>query len=139
MLFRSHWQDLKAAGVRVAASLPVGNLLLRPFVGRIDLRNHRKILVVDGERAFTGGMNIRAKHAPAQRQVLLLKLFLQGDGVRRDHELPRLVNRVDDAGQQVGERLAHTGARLEQQRCVVAQRRGDSKPEGRREARCLGA
>lgn len=28
-----------------------------------NLRNHRKILVVDGESAFTGGMNIRAGHA----------------------------------------------------------------------------
>jgi cardiolipin synthase len=28
----------------------------------LNLRNHRKILVVDGELAFTGGMNIRNKH-----------------------------------------------------------------------------
>lgn len=28
----------------------------------INLRNHRKLLVVDGERAFTGGMNIRSNH-----------------------------------------------------------------------------
>jgi cardiolipin synthase len=28
----------------------------------VNLRNHRKILVVDGELAFTGGMNIRSKH-----------------------------------------------------------------------------
>ena len=28
----------------------------------INLRNHRKLLVVDGREAFTGGMNIRGKH-----------------------------------------------------------------------------
>ncbi len=28
----------------------------------INLRNHRKILIVDGEVAFTGGMNIRDRH-----------------------------------------------------------------------------
>ena len=37
-----HWQAM-----RVAAGLPIGNPLLRPFEGRIDLRNHRKIVVVD--------------------------------------------------------------------------------------------
>jgi len=39
----------------------------------INLRNHRKILSVDGERAFIGGMNIRAgnlldKKSPHQTQ-----------------------------------------------------------------------
>lgn len=29
---------------------------------RLNLRNHRKILVVDGHRGFTGGMNISRKH-----------------------------------------------------------------------------
>jgi cardiolipin synthase len=28
----------------------------------INLRNHRKLLVIDGRTAFTGGMNIRGKH-----------------------------------------------------------------------------
>ncbi len=37
---------------------------LQPLRGRfaINLRNHRKILVVDGQRSFTGGMNISARH-----------------------------------------------------------------------------
>ncbi len=37
---------------------------LQPLRGRfaINLRNHRKILVVDGQRAFTGGMNLSARH-----------------------------------------------------------------------------
>ncbi len=34
--------------------------LLQPWrVATINLRNHRKVLVVDGQTAFTGGMNIR--------------------------------------------------------------------------------
>ena len=49
---------MRTAGVRVAAGLPLGNPLLRPFHGRIDLRNHRKIAVADGHRALAGGMNI---------------------------------------------------------------------------------
>ena len=39
---------------------------LRPSITRllshVNLRNHRKILVVDGEVGFTGGMNISANH-----------------------------------------------------------------------------
>ena len=46
---------LTDAGGRVATFLPV-NILHRHF--QINLRNHRKILVVDGRIAFTGGLNI---------------------------------------------------------------------------------
>jgi len=47
--------DLQQAGGKVAAFLPLLNPLYRL---RINLRNHRKILVVDGRTAFTGGLNI---------------------------------------------------------------------------------
>ena len=49
---------LNRLGVRCATFLPAS--LLTPWrVATINLRNHRKILVVDGKTAFTGGMNIR--------------------------------------------------------------------------------
>lgn len=32
----------------------------------INLRNHRKLLIVDGREAFTGGMNIRGRHMLSQ-------------------------------------------------------------------------
>src|SRR5208282_4627649 len=38
-----HWKAMRAAGVRVAAGLPIGNPLLLLLAGRVDLRNHRKI------------------------------------------------------------------------------------------------
>ena len=48
--------QLKRLGVKVARFLPS----LAPWrVTTINLRNHRKSLVVDGALAFTGGMNIR--------------------------------------------------------------------------------
>ncbi|HVN34705.1 MAG TPA: cardiolipin synthase [Casimicrobiaceae bacterium] len=66
-----HWSDMRAAGVRVAAGLPVGNPLLRPFLGRIDLRNHRKIVVIDDRVTYCGSQNcadpeflVKAKYAP---------------------------------------------------------------------------
>lgn len=50
---------LRQAGVPVARFMPPR--LLPPSVS-VNLRNHRKILVVDGELGFTGGMNIGARH-----------------------------------------------------------------------------
>lgn len=49
-------QRLRDAGVEVRPALPVG--VFRTFVGRTDLRLHRKIVVVDGEVAWTGSMNL---------------------------------------------------------------------------------
>jgi len=48
--------QLRAAGVDVRQALPVG--LFRAFVGRTDLRMHRKIVVIDGNVAWTGSMNL---------------------------------------------------------------------------------
>jgi cardiolipin synthase len=45
--------------VRFARFLPPR---LWPPTIRVNLRNHRKILVVDGEAAFTGGINIRDRY-----------------------------------------------------------------------------
>lgn len=52
---------LRRAGVRVAHFMPV----VFPWRTRyLNLRNHRKIMVVDGTVAFTGGMNIREEFWP---------------------------------------------------------------------------
>ena len=47
---------LKKAGVLLNSALPVG--LFRSLVGRTDLRLHRKIIIIDGETAWTGSMNM---------------------------------------------------------------------------------
>ncbi|MXU64663.1 cardiolipin synthase [Oceanomicrobium pacificus] len=49
-------EDLRSAGVQVLQARPVGTF--RKFVGRTDLRLHRKIVVVDGRVAWTGSMNM---------------------------------------------------------------------------------
>lgn len=49
-------RQLRDSGVHVAASLPVGPLQL--LTTRADLRNHRKIVVIDGEIAYTGSQNL---------------------------------------------------------------------------------
>ena len=50
---------LRKEGVRTARFLPLSFSL---NTLHMNLRNHRKILVVDGKAAFTGGMNIRDGH-----------------------------------------------------------------------------
>ena len=52
-------QVLRDVGVRSEAFMPTWHPLRAPYM---NLRNHRKILVVDGEVGFTGGMNIREGH-----------------------------------------------------------------------------
>ena len=53
-LGRSFHAPLRKAGVRVGVFLPMRSVFLQP----VNLRNHRKIVVVDGETAFTGGFNV---------------------------------------------------------------------------------
>jgi cardiolipin synthase len=59
-------QRLRAAGINVSTFLPTRLPRLARYA---NLRNHRKILVIDGQLGFTGGMNIRVghwlKHKPA--------------------------------------------------------------------------
>ena len=71
MIASQHWKDMKAAGVELASALPIGNPLLRPLKGRIDLRNHRKIVVIDNKITYCGSQNcadpefrVKPKYAP---------------------------------------------------------------------------
>ena len=65
------WQDMEASGIKLCRVLQVGMPLLRIFKGRIDLRNHRKILVIDNSITYCGSQNCadpefltKAKYAP---------------------------------------------------------------------------
>jgi cardiolipin synthase len=71
MIRSEHWRRMQAAGVGLARALPIGNPLLRPLRGRIDLRNHRKIVVIDDWITYCGSQNcadpefrVKAKYAP---------------------------------------------------------------------------
>ncbi|MEL7538122.1 MAG: phospholipase D-like domain-containing protein [Pseudomonadota bacterium] len=52
---------LRKAGVQAATFLPIR---LWPPALRINLRNHRKILLIDDGCVFTGGMNVRNGYLP---------------------------------------------------------------------------
>lgn len=57
--FPSIVKSLKKSGIEAATFLPT---LIPSRVPFVNLRNHRKILIVDGKTGFTGGMNIREGH-----------------------------------------------------------------------------
>lgn len=52
---KDYIRDLKKSGVRVAKFLPVTSFS-RLF--QMNFRNHRKLVVIDGYKAFTGGLNV---------------------------------------------------------------------------------
>lgn len=69
---------LRRSGVPVARFLPPR---LMPPQLSINLRNHRKILVIDGLIAFSGGMNIGDRHlVQSQRQNSVSDMHFSFDG-----------------------------------------------------------
>lgn len=55
--FRSHWATMmRDAGIELVEGLEVSPW--RIFLRRLDLRQHRKIIVIDDDVAYTGSMNM---------------------------------------------------------------------------------
>lgn len=52
-------ERMREAGVQVVGALPAG--ILRMALARLDLRNHRKIAVIDGTIAYCGSQNLTDK------------------------------------------------------------------------------
>jgi cardiolipin synthase len=71
-------------GLRVKRFLPPR---LVPPALHVNLRNHRKVLVVDGEVGFTGGMNLGDRHRVTERGCQDVHFAVTGPVVR---ELERL-------------------------------------------------
>ena len=65
------WQKLQQSGTKTAVALPIAQTIFAPLFTRVDLRNHRKILVLDNRITYCGSQNcadpefrIKAKYAP---------------------------------------------------------------------------
>ena len=65
------WARMGQAGAKLGRTLQIGNPLLRVITGRIDLRNHRKITVIDNRITYCGSQNcadpeflVKVKYAP---------------------------------------------------------------------------
>lgn len=66
-----HWSAMAQAGVKLGRAQSIGNVLVRILKGRLDVRNHRKIVVIDGAITYCGSQNcadsefaVKAKYAP---------------------------------------------------------------------------
>lgn len=68
-LDQSFIQEMKQAGIEVSNFLPP---LIAFFDKRINYRNHRKIVVVDGKVGFMGGLNIGEEYAGRRQETGLL-------------------------------------------------------------------
>jgi cardiolipin synthase len=53
-----YWQELCSVGASMGGALPVGNIFWTAIRGRVDLRNHRKLLVIDNRIAWAGSQNV---------------------------------------------------------------------------------
>ena len=85
-----HWKAMEDAGVTLAKALEIGNPLWRVFDGRLDLRDHRKILVIDNRVTYCGSQNCadpaflpKAKYAPWVDAVMRF----EGPVVRQNQHL----------------------------------------------------
>ncbi len=68
---------MKAAGIAV---YPFHKIIFYFLANRINYRNHRKIVVIDGRTAFTGGINVSDKYINANKN----ELFWRDTHVRID-------------------------------------------------------
>ena len=81
MLSSEYVRKLKAAGAEVYAFLPP---VIAFFEKRVDYRNHRKIVVVDGKIGFLGGINIGDEYLGGNPKLGFWRdthLQIQGDAV----------------------------------------------------------
>lgn len=51
------WKEMSLAGIQTAIALPYSNLLNTVLTSRLDLRNHRKITVIDNQITYCGSQN----------------------------------------------------------------------------------
>ncbi|RKF15287.1 cardiolipin synthase [Roseovarius spongiae] len=98
------WRRMADAGVQLAVALPLNRPLRTILTSRLDLRNHRKITVIDGRITYCGSRNsadpefrVKAKYAPwvdimlrfegpvvAQNQLLFASDWMQTTGETLD-------------------------------------------------------
>lgn len=76
------FKKLKAAGVEIHEFMPV---LFPAFTSKINYRNHRKIIVIDGMIGFTGGINLDDRYLNNGKHKLFWRdthLMIEGEAVK---------------------------------------------------------
>jgi len=112
------WSELRQAGVELTAALPVNPL--RAIFARLDLRNHRKLAIIDGRVAYLGSHNVSEARYPKKERFgawvdasvrvtgpavqVLQELFVQ-DWSASAGELPHLEDLFPPAGEPSSSRV----------------------------------
>lgn len=68
---RRFFEQMREAGVEVALFLPVR---FPSFTSKVNYRNHRKIIVIDGRVGYIGGMNIARRYVSTQWRDTMLRV-----------------------------------------------------------------
>lgn len=77
-----YWKTLKAQGIKVGEFFPA---LLKRFHLRMNYRNHRKIVVIDGKIGYVGGFNIGKEYIGLDKKFGYWRdthLKIEGSAVR---------------------------------------------------------
>ena len=72
---------LKSSGIKV---FPFYKIIFIAFANRLNYRNHRKILIVDGRIAFVGGINVSDRYVNKKKNKLFWRdthVRIEGPGV----------------------------------------------------------
>lgn len=76
-----HWRDMAEAGVNLVRALKVRHPLFHIFDGRLDLRNHRKILIIDNRLTYCGSQNCAdAEFLPKPKYAPWVDLMIRFEG-----------------------------------------------------------
>lgn len=71
-------KKLQDAGVKVS---PVNKITFKFFANRVNYRDHRKIIIIDGKEVFTGGINVSDKYINPNSQQYWrdIHLYIKGN------------------------------------------------------------
>ncbi|WP_082129739.1 cardiolipin synthase [Aneurinibacillus tyrosinisolvens] len=100
-------RSLKKAGVKVFPFLPI---MYGFFNLKFNFRNHRKIIVIDGEIGFVGGLNVGDEYLGKNKLIGFWRdthLMIKGEAVRTLHTV-FLLDWGYISGEKLGDRKYHT-------------------------------
>lgn len=108
----AHWRQMQDAGVDCVAAFPWGLPFISILFTRLDLRNHRKIAVIDNRIAFTGSRNcadmafqVKPRFAP----WIDILVSVEGPGVRQLQSV-FLADWMSYTGRDMGEMMSPVDA-----------------------------
>ncbi|MFT4013380.1 MAG: cardiolipin synthase [Paracoccus sp. (in: a-proteobacteria)] len=109
------WRAMRAAGCECVEALPLGLPLLGGLTQRMDLRNHRKIVVIDHSLGFTGSRNCAdTAFAVKPRYAPWIDILLRIEGpVVRQMQAIFLQDWMSYSGEDLGDMLAMVPAAAE--------------------------